>query len=296
MQNTLKHLGPDQYNDLTHAIQKIATTSGAESIYCFGSRSTQMLRWSPFHAGPATDYNITASFYDLLLVMPESALGYETKINGLGNQPTNQCTTFYYHILSRIELINRLKNNDSFACHVCRHAALLYSNNKERLLNNSIPYPCAASANSITLHWVKGINLAHQHYRMAQRAAHRNERWQTLTQLHQSAVQTCIALITLHTGYRQQPQKLSDLLWYCNNFCLIRNRIFPCNTAEETELLQSLERTAQAAAPDQAYPIPAYIIDALLNRLKKMLELAEALYKQKTGMGRNKTASLEKYS
>ncbi len=100
MQNNLKHLTETQYTELCCAIKKIAASIEAERIYCFGSRNTQITRWSPFHAGHATTHSITVSCYDLLLVMPNSNLGYKRKITALPNRPVNTCLTLYYHTLS----------------------------------------------------------------------------------------------------------------------------------------------------------------------------------------------------
>src|SRR5882724_10273438 len=99
MQNNLKHLTEPQYNELIHATNKITTNIGAERIYCFGSRSTQMTRWSPFHAGLATEHIITVSFYDLLLVMPDRDLGYKRKIVALPSRPINACLTIHYYAI-----------------------------------------------------------------------------------------------------------------------------------------------------------------------------------------------------
>ena len=284
MQNTLSHLTSAQYEELSQGIQKILTATGAERIYCFGSRSTQMIRWSPFHAGPATNHNITVHFYDLLLVMPDSDIGYKRKTDALNNRPDSPLITFNFHVFTAFEFYNSLRNNDPFACNIYNKAAMLHSNSKQSFLYNGKPQSGTALTNYVTLHWVRRINLARQSYGLAKRAAERNERRQTLSHLYQSAVHACIALITLHTGHRQQPQALPLLLQYCDNFCLIRNRVFPCNTPEEKELLQSLEDAAKPATEEQAYPVPVYIIDALLNRVDNMLELAEGLYQQKTGI------------
>ena len=279
MQNTLYHLSPAQKTELLQAIEKIANTTRAARIYCFGSRCTQINRWSPFHAGPHDHNTITLSYYDLLLVLPEGHTGPKATLARLDRRPAGSYSTFYYHVLTHIEFINRLRNHDPFIHHVYRYTALLHHSGPPILC----PEPEPFNTSTQTSWWIKGINLARQQYRKAARAAERNDRWQALYCLHRAAVETCMALVVLHTGYRQPGRSLEYLLHCCDNFCLIRTRVFPCNTPEEAELLQQLERAAQTTWHDEALPVTFRVADTLLKRIHKMIELAEALYQQKTG-------------
>ncbi|HEY4196612.1 MAG TPA: hypothetical protein VGM63_13805 [Mucilaginibacter sp.] len=72
------------------------------------------------------------------------------------------------------------------------------------------------------------------------------------------------------------------LLNYCDNFCLIRTRVFPGNTLEETVLLQTLGGAVTAEA-DTLHDTPEHIVGTLLKRTDKMLQLAESLYHLKGG-------------
>ncbi len=125
MQNPLKQLCPAQEQALADAIQKISTASGAERIYCFGHRSNQMIRWSPFHAGPATYNNTTIQFFDLLLVMPDGDIGYKQRLARLDKMPQNNHTVFNYYLVSSFELNRRLQNDDPFTIKLCREAVLI---------------------------------------------------------------------------------------------------------------------------------------------------------------------------
>ena len=132
-------------------------------------------------------------------------------------------------MLSHFEFTNRLRNNDPFIHTVYRHTALLHSSGKPILP----PQMTNPNNNIVTPWWVKGINLARQQYRKALRAAERNDRRPVLFCLHRAAVETCTALIALHTACQQTGQRISKLLCYCDNFCLIRILVFPFNTPEE---------------------------------------------------------------
>jgi len=288
MQNTLNYLNPSQQEELTHAIQKITTETNAVSIYCFGHRTTQKLEWGLFNSGQSIDNNNTVTYYDLLLVIPDSDIRRKEKIEGIVNRPFTKHTRFCYHAISCLCFNELLKDGNPFINKICCEGILLHNSDRYHLIQSEIPPPNPSYADTVALHWAKGINWARREYRMAARAAHRNKRWQALAHLEEAACQTCVALIILYTGHRQCTQTLLHLLKYCDNFCDVRSQIFPCNTPEEAQLLQFLEITVLTEEKDCEHMIPLHIVEALLNRVNRMLELADWLYREKMGRGAQK--------
>ncbi len=124
--------------------------------------------------------------------------------------------------------------------------------------------------------------MAHRGYRKAERHANDHQPGAALLALHESTLYACAAMIRLHTGQRPESASLTFLLNYCDNFCLVRTRVFPANTAEETTLLQTLDG-AVAAEAGKLHDTPQHIVDILLKRTEKMLQLAESLYHLKGG-------------
>lgn len=285
MQHILQHPDPARQAALSQAIQKIAADTRAESIYCFGHRSTQKRDWSPFRSNTDLDNTIPVNYYDLLLVMPDSDLRYQDTIDSIAYRPITAHTSFSYLAFTSFHFYTLLKNGDPFIHKIYHKAARLHSSGHQPVLLSDIPHPNPSAADTATLHWVREINTARQLHRAAGRAACHNRRLQALTCLEEAACHACIALIILYTGHQPAKQLLSVLLRCCDNFCTIRSRIFPCNTPEETALFQSLERTVVTAGPHHAEHVPAYTMDILLRRVDKMLELADWLYKKKTGAG-----------
>ena len=241
-----------------------------------------------FNSITAMNDNIAISYYDLLLVMPDNDTSYDNKMAGIAHRPISKHSSFSYHAYSNADFNNLLKNGDPFINKICRQALLLHNSGTHSIHEGDIPCLNPAFANTAYVHWVRGINQARQLYRMAERAAHRNEREQALSQLEQAACEACRTLITLYTGHRQRAQILSQLLKYCDNFCPLRTRVFPCNTREETELLQWLERTVFIENTRYQYHVPPYILDTLLRRINKLLDLADWLYTQ-TVLNSNKS-------
>jgi len=283
MLTTLKHLGQAQQEELNQAIQKIAAETSSVSIYCFGHRSTEKTEWSLFNGGQANQNNMSISYYDLVLVMPDNDISYKEKVEGITNRPMTKHTSFTYHAFTHLGFNNLLKNGNPFISKVCREGVLLYNSGTRPLLCNDIPPSSTFLANAATLHWVRSINMARRVYRMAERAAQRNERWLSLSNLEEAACHVCMALITLYTGHRQRVEMLGQLLKYCDNFCGIRTRVFPCNTPEETQLLRWLEMTVLMEERDYKDAIRGHIVESLLKRVGKMLELADWMYGEKTG-------------
>jgi hypothetical protein len=114
----------------------------------------------------------------------------------------------------------------------------------------------------------------------------------TLRHLEAAASHACMALVTLYTGHRQRTQMLGQLLKYCDNFCGIRARVFPCNTPEETQLLHLLELVVVKDGKTYKEDIPVHVIETLVKRIQNMLELADWLYKVKTAAGTEKDMAL----
>ncbi|HEY4150700.1 MAG TPA: hypothetical protein VGM41_17300 [Chitinophagaceae bacterium] len=291
MQNPLKHLCPAQEQALTNAIKEISTTTGAERIYCFGHRSNQMYRWSPYHAGETADNSNTFHFYDLLLVMPDGDIGYKQRLARLDNLPQINHTVFNYHSVSSFELNRRLQENDSFTIKLYQEAVLLQSpqhtpqppkGGVEKNEFDQLPERAKGLSKSDKFNWERNINLAHRSYRKAARHADDQQPGAALLALHESALYACGALIRLHIGQWPESASLTFLLHYCDNFCLIRTRVFPANTLEETTLLQTLDGAVTAEA-GELHDTPQHIVDILLKRTDKMLQLAESLYHLKGG-------------
>jgi hypothetical protein len=283
MQNMLKILLPAQQEELTHAIQKIAAETGAERIYCYGFRTTQRTEWSLFHAGAGTDKQVNVYYYDLLLVIPGVDANCQDKIDGIAHRPICSHASFYYRGHTSFGFSNLLKIGNPFISKVHREGVILYNSSPYSLPKNGLPSLSLVCANTANLHWVRTINRARAIYRMAERASAKNKRREALGHLEETACQACMALITLYTGHSQGNQVLRQLLQYCDNFCGIRTRIFPCNTPEEAELLQWLETAVLTEDTGHEYHVPGYILDTLVRRINKLLELADWLYTQKTG-------------
>ena len=294
MQNKLKHLDHTQQDELTQAIRKIAVETSAVSIYCFGHRSNNKNEWSLFNSGLANQNNMSISCYDLVLVMPDSDIRYKEKVEGIRNRPMTKHTGFTYHAFTQFGFENLLKNDNPFISKICREGVLLHSSGGPPPLCSDGPPSNIFLANAATLHWVRSINMARRVYRMAERANQRNERWLTLSHLEEAACEVCMGMITLHTGHRQRNETLSLLLKYCDNFCGIRTRAFPCNTDEEIQLLQYLEMTVRMEEQDYKYHIPDHIVKSLLKRVGKMLEMADWMYSEKTGASHGRTLPFDK--
>jgi hypothetical protein len=282
MPNILKNLSPTLQEDLNRAIQKIVSETGAERIYCYGFRSTQRTEWSPFHTSPATDENISVYYYDLLLVMPGTNTSYQDKIDSITHRPISPHTSFVYRTYTSPGFTNLLKNGHPFINKVYTEGILLHYSSQQPILQYNIPDINAAYMNNTTANWHMSITRAHAIHRLAERAAAKNERRQALQHLEVAACQVCTALITLYTAHPQDNDMLRLLLQYCDNFCGIKNRVFPCNTPQEAELLQWLERAVLTKSTNNECQPPAYITDTLLRRIHKLLELADWLYTQKT--------------
>ncbi|HSC36917.1 MAG TPA: hypothetical protein VLD19_03560, partial [Chitinophagaceae bacterium] len=292
MLTTLSHLGHAQQEELTQAIQKIAAQTSAVSIYCFGHRITEKTEWSLFTRGQAAQDNIPISCYDLVLVMPDSDIRHKEKVEGITTRRMSQHTSFTYQAFTQLGFDNLLKNGSPFISKVCREGVLLYNTSHRPPLGTLVLPSGTFLTNAATLHWIKSINMAWRVYRMAERAAERNERWLVLSSLEEAACYVCVALIHLYTGHRQRMETLSLLLKYCDNFCGIRTRVFPCNTPEESQLLQYLEMTVMMEERDYKKCIPYHIVEILLKRVGKMLELAEWMHGEKMRGSSQKESTL----
>jgi hypothetical protein len=283
MLNTLKHLGLAQQEELTQAIQKIAVQTNAVSIYCFGHRINEKKEWSLFNGGQAGQDNMPVNCYDLLLVMPDSDIRHKEKVEGITTRRMSQHTSFTYQAFTQLGFDNLLKNGSPFISKVCREGVMMHNTSSRPPVGTPVPLSGTFLAKAAAQHWEKSFNMAWRVYRMAERAAERKEHWLTLSSLEEAACHVCVALIHLYTGHRQRIETLSLLLKYCDNFCGIRPRVFPCNTPEEAQLLQYLEMTVMMEERDYKNMIPYHIVATLLKRVGKMLELAEWMHGEKMG-------------
>ncbi|MBS1564859.1 MAG: hypothetical protein JST39_10740 [Bacteroidetes bacterium] len=286
MQNTLNHLTPSQHEELSLAISKIAEATQAEKIYCYGSRHSDKTAWSLFSTHIEGKHEPAFTCYDLLLVMPDNDSRYRERVEDLARRPVTNNTLFYYRAFTRFGFTNLLKNGNVFIHKVYSEGWLLHNAHPESLFDRKDAY--RPNANPPIFHWVKDINLARRLYGMAERAVLRNDRWEALAHLEESACYACTALIALYMGHPQKREPLSRLLQYCDNFCTLRSRIFPCNTPEETQLFQYLELVTTMEEKDYNNHIPMHAVEALLKRVQKLLELAGHLYEQKTGVNPRK--------
>ena len=282
MTNTLSHLNLLQRKELYLIVQKIAGLTGAEKIYCYGSRVTHVQRWSPFQANRYRNRELYFYSYDMALIMPAGEEPNKEQVlhelSGAFDPSVDiSCILFY-----QAEAIGLLQNGDPFLHDIRIMASLLYTTNERTLDYTGLRQPGIISQESITADWSTRVGQALAHLNQAERLHHAEQHRLAINFLYQSALQVLNALIYTHTGHRTAATCLGQLLRFCDNFCAIRTQLFPCKTREETRLFTILNETRSANGDDDPGMLLEEASGSLLQRVTALHEMAAQYYIAKT--------------
>jgi len=105
-------------------------------------------------------------------------------------------------------------------------------------------------------------------------------------ELHQAAERTYNTMILVFTGYKPKTHNLGKLLKMSRDFSPELSTVFPNNSKTEIHLFTLLKKAYVDARYNDKYVITADELNALIERVKKLQEIAERICK-------NKIASIE---
>jgi HEPN domain-containing protein len=100
-------------------------------------------------------------------------------------------------------------------------------------------------------------------------------------QLHQSAERFYDAMILVFTGYKPKTHNLGKLLKMSRDFSPELQAVFPNNSKNEIHLFTLLKKAYVDARYNDKYIITEDELNALIERVKKLQEIAERICKSK---------------
>jgi HEPN domain-containing protein/predicted nucleotidyltransferase len=100
-------------------------------------------------------------------------------------------------------------------------------------------------------------------------------------ELHQSAERTYNTVILVFRGYKPKTHNLEKLLRYAKHFSKELSLVFPRDSNYEQQLFDLLRKGYVEARYDKKYVITKDELEALIKRVEKLQDVAEAICKNK---------------
>jgi HEPN domain-containing protein len=277
MIHVIPYITRDQTNELLERVNEIVAVIQPVMVVCFGIRNESVSSWSCFNS---TDYHVSKTCYDLLIVTKKSAIEHRDDVFNLVSNLNNSSLRVSPVIHSIYTLKDELRKGNYFFSTVVEGGISLYNSIETEEL-------CSLSKSStdplcqVEPNWNNRIQLASDFLKTAVYSFNEKGNKVALLLLHQAVEHCCIALIHLHIGYRAATHKLSRLIELCENFTLEFREIFSRNSEEEVHLFKVLERAYSDSRYKEGYAVEDYTVTLLINKVTRFLEIASGLSKER---------------
>lgn len=278
---TLQHLPKQQVAQLVQLIQKIVQAIYPVKIICYGYRTSIMDNWSCFFDGDTHNKRINPT-YDFLIIISDEEKRAHYEIIEIAEQqayPLGCDTTI---VVQQLNVANKaLESGSRFISTVYRKGVMLYNGNSLPLSTPPQELDLPVLRNLIEDNWQRRFGMSRRFLKTANYCFDNCWNEQAIFDLHQSVEHACVAIIRVYTGFRPTTHNLSRLLDLICNFSQELVTIFPCQTKEETDLFNTLNRAYSEARYNEKYTVSTEVAKILLGRVTVLLDLAEKFYDRK---------------
>jgi uncharacterized protein len=292
MLTTFESLPANRVTLLAQLIQKIASTIHPDKILCYGYRNSIYQDWSCFAEDSGCQETVKPTF-DLLVITNNDDKLPDHEILQKIDQVVASQNCEVTAIVQSLDSVNELiAKNSRFLTTLYRKAVLVYNDSSNDLITPPEVLPIEETISKLEKTWNKCFHTAEGFYKTACFCLDNELNEKAMFDLHQASQHTCMALLRVFTGYRSTTHNLSRLLALIENFSFVPGNIFPCNTDQETDLFNLLNKAYSDARYKEDYSVPIETAHILKKRVKQLLLVAEKLYdKRITSLQKNQTTT-----
>ncbi len=274
----LKQCNTDQ---LQAVVQVIIKAVSAEHIFLLGAAYTRQQLYNIF-SDAATGYQ-HVTHYDLLVLLPAND---NRSIDEVQDIIEGRCRTHtpVTVIVFNVRQFNELlMNGHQFCCNV--HASALHVYDAG---NVPLAEPRNIDDPALRPEVIKAFNkwhrLAQEFFAGAELYAMRKQFSMAAFMLHQVAERSYVELIQVITGYRAGTHNLDKLSRYAKSFSAGIPLVFPRNNEKEEKLFRQLQKAYIHSRYKDDYIITEQELMELMERVKKLLEIAGQLCEEKIAL------------
>jgi HEPN domain-containing protein len=265
----------------TDTLAKIVKAIEPEKIICFGNRTDYYESWSSFRPKGSARY---LAYYDILIITKEGDDRKDYEILNLIDA-INEAPIHFTAVVRSIGAVNKaIREGSLFFVAMHNKAMTVYDNYNVPLAIPDGELDEQKLAGWADDDWNRLFTLAKKYHILAGMCVSRATdplHDMSAFMLHQSVEVACRTIIRYYTGYRAETHDLRRLLWLMRNFTLEGENVFPQNTDEEIELIDTLDNAYSDVRYGHDYEVPVGVILTLLPRVRSFMEVAEKLYREK---------------
>lgn len=282
MRSSISHFTGKEQNELNHIVKRIVENIAPESIYLYGSRTTDQLSRSFFTDKARREDH--RSMYDLVIIIRDDEKLEEEAIRQFAGNIINRYAKASIILHRRGFLINRIVEGNFFFSWLPRFAIVLY--HKGPMPTHCGPKGVAKARASLFAETYPGVKqfLANARAYLSSARERQKEKVVALAlyMAKQSIENACQAMIYGLIGYLAPPHDLPRLFDLTLNFTEEVAALFPCDTREETRLFDLLTASSGTAHIDQLKNPTGVELIILLDRAEQLLALADRLIQKRT--------------
>ena len=282
VKTSIAHLPKDKQNELRSITDSIVGLVMPEKIILFGSYATGKWQEDVHMEGHITYEYI--SDYDLLVATRQGDNRPEHQIQELAETKSQPLTSVPINVIVHgIDYVNRqIEEGQYFFTDIKKEGILLYDAGSIELAEPRDLTP--QEKRNIAEDYFKSFISSGKNL-LKKASIYEKEDAQELKDsvfiLHQAAERTFNAMILVYTGYKPKTHNLAKLMKMSRDFSPELLSVFPNNSKIEIHLFTLLKKAYIDARYKHNYVISADELNTLIERVKKLQEVAERICKSK---------------
>lgn len=281
MKSSLEHLPKDKQKEIEAIAESIVKLVHPEKVILFGSYATG--KWQQDWHMEGTILHEYVSDYDLLVATRKGDNRPEHQIQEMAETKCQPLTTIPINIIVHgIDYVNRqIAEGQYFFTDIKKEGILLFDAGNVKLVEPRTLTPAEkreiAEANFKTF-FSSGKNMLKK---ANYEAGDIQELKDSVFILHQAAERFYNSMILVFTGYKSRTHNLGKLVKMSREFSPELSTVFPLNSDKEIHLFTLLKKAYVDARYNDKYVITESELNTLIERVKKLQEIAEKVCRNK---------------
>ncbi|HYC30504.1 MAG TPA: HEPN domain-containing protein [Chitinophagaceae bacterium] len=290
MNSAIHPLAPCNNAQLQSVVQVIVKAVHPEHIFLLGACYTRQQLYNIFSDAVTACQQVT--HYDLLVLLDKDHRNPD-EVQDIIENRCRAHTPVTVIVFDIIRFNGLLESGHAFCCDARTSALQVYDAGRTKLAQ---PNPCNPASLQLQARnaFSKWHNVAQEFLAGAELYLMRKQFALAAFMLHQAAERSYVELVQVMTGYRAGTHNLDKLSRYAKSFSANVSLVFPRNNEKEERLFRQLQKAYIHSRYKDDYVVTAQEVQELMDRVKKLLELAGEICERKiAGMGEKQTVDAE---
>jgi HEPN domain-containing protein len=274
VKSSLKHLPEDKQKEIKAITESVVQLVMPEKIILFGSYATGKWQEDRYVEGHITYEYV--SDYDLLVITRKGDTRPEHQIQELAETKSQPLTSIPINIIVHgIDYVNRqIEEGQFFFTDIKKEGILLYDAGSVDLAEQR-ELSAKERREIVQRDFDNWYNKSKNSLKGAQFYLKEGDLNDAIFLLHQAAERAYNTLILVFTGYKPKTHNLAKLVKMSREFSPELLTVFPNNTKNEIHLFTLLKKAYVDARYNDKYIITENELNTLIERVKKLQEIAE---------------------